>query len=193
MSEFQYLTPCFKWTTECNLDWAAVSAMGGWVAAIVTFFAVLLPYRHLRKEAIARQKADDVDADIAVRNAAIAIAAIFTGLNELHKGIAREKSLDSAKAGVELVRRHIAPNPLPEFPKSEKYAKLRVKVAHLGAAIAGLKVYIASLDNEFFDEETAEQFVITANAAIEIFGEVIQQIDASVPGMSLAKQLYIGK
>lgn len=42
MSEFQYLTPCFEATASCNLDWAAVSALGGWAAAIVTVAAVIV-------------------------------------------------------------------------------------------------------------------------------------------------------
>lgn len=42
MSDFQYLTPCFEATASCNLDWAAVSAIGGWAAAIATLAAVIV-------------------------------------------------------------------------------------------------------------------------------------------------------
>jgi len=42
MPEFQYLTPCFEQSDTCNLDWAAVAAIGGWAAAAVTFIAVVV-------------------------------------------------------------------------------------------------------------------------------------------------------
>lgn len=42
LSEFEYLTPCFEWSAACNLDWAAVSAIGGWAAAIATLAAVVV-------------------------------------------------------------------------------------------------------------------------------------------------------
>jgi len=193
MSGFQYLTPCFEWSAKCNLDWAAVSAFGGWVAAIVTFFAVLLPYLHLRAEADARKKADDVEARIAIRNAGVAIAAMFTGLNALHKCLAGVRSFDAAKSGVETVRRHIAPHSMPDFPKSEKYADLRVEVANLGMTIVGLQVYVRALDEGLFDKASAEQFFITASAAIENYEEVIKAIDACVDGVSMAQLLYFGK
>ncbi|HGK7302416.1 TPA: hypothetical protein ACJ509_004005 [Stenotrophomonas maltophilia] len=42
MPEFQYLTPCFERSDTCNLDWAAVAAIGGWAAAAATFIAVVV-------------------------------------------------------------------------------------------------------------------------------------------------------
>jgi hypothetical protein len=45
VSDFQYFTPCFKWSAVCNLDWAAVAAVGGWAAAIATVAAVVVALR----------------------------------------------------------------------------------------------------------------------------------------------------
>ncbi|MGG6341668.1 hypothetical protein ACQ5SA_00305 [Stenotrophomonas indicatrix] len=42
MPGFQYLTPCFERSDTCNLDWAAVAAIGGWAAAVATFIAVVV-------------------------------------------------------------------------------------------------------------------------------------------------------
>jgi hypothetical protein len=36
----QYLAPCFESDPRCSLDWAGISALGGWAAAIVTLLAV---------------------------------------------------------------------------------------------------------------------------------------------------------
>lgn len=193
MSDFQYLVPCVEWSEKCNLDWAAVSAMGGWVAAIVTFLAVLLPYRQLKREAKARQWGDDVEADIALRNSVIAMTAIFSGLNTIQKGLAQDRSVDSARAAIEVVRKHVSPNPLPDFPRAAKFAVLRAKVAHLGATVAGLNTYVSAFDEGIFDDETANQFAITILTAVEIFGKVIAEIDACVPGICLAKHFQFAE
>ncbi len=36
------MTPCFEQSDTCNLDWAAVAALGGWAAAAATFVAVVV-------------------------------------------------------------------------------------------------------------------------------------------------------
>ncbi|HDS1124629.1 TPA: hypothetical protein QDZ60_001921 [Stenotrophomonas maltophilia] len=133
MSEFQYLVPCIEWSEKCNLDWAAVSAMGGWVAAIVTFLAVLLPYRQLKREAEARQKGDDVEAEIALRNSVIAMTAIFSGLNTIQKGLAEDRSVENSKAAIEAVRKHISPNPFRFSlgPLSLRFCGLRWRILAL--------------------------------------------------------------
>ncbi|MGE8274026.1 hypothetical protein [Stenotrophomonas sp.] len=54
MADFQYLTPCTEQSLTCNFDWAALSALGGWAAAIVTLVAVWVALdsaKHQRRSA----------------------------------------------------------------------------------------------------------------------------------------------
>lgn len=44
------MVPCMSFSPACRLDWAAVAAVGGWLAAVVTFFAVLLPFLQGQKQ-----------------------------------------------------------------------------------------------------------------------------------------------
>jgi hypothetical protein len=46
------------------MDWVAVAAVGGWVAAFVTFFAVLLPYLAGKRKAEIAQRLAGLDFEI---------------------------------------------------------------------------------------------------------------------------------
>jgi len=53
LSELEYLTPCFEWSAACNLDWAAVAAIGAWFAAFATFAAVRVALKAADKQSSA--------------------------------------------------------------------------------------------------------------------------------------------
>ncbi|MEN5069342.1 hypothetical protein [Stenotrophomonas sp. TWI1183] len=57
MAKFHYLTPCIERSATCNLDWAALSALGGWAAAIVTLIAVLVALRSANDQKQAAERA----------------------------------------------------------------------------------------------------------------------------------------
>ncbi|WP_329922455.1 hypothetical protein [Stenotrophomonas geniculata] len=59
MAEFQYLTPCFENTAACNLDWAALSAIGGWAAAAGTVPAVVVALWSVKAQARVIKRADE--------------------------------------------------------------------------------------------------------------------------------------
>jgi len=50
------MVPCLAWAPTCRLDWAALSAIGGWAAAIATFLAVYVPARNYRADNERRAK-----------------------------------------------------------------------------------------------------------------------------------------
>lgn len=52
----EVMVPCLSWATTCRLDWTALSAVGGWAAAIATFLAVYVPARNYRKDNERRAK-----------------------------------------------------------------------------------------------------------------------------------------
>lgn len=57
----EVMVPCISSVAGCRPDWAAIAAMGGWVAAIVTFLAVILPMKRRKSEDRAAAKAAMVD------------------------------------------------------------------------------------------------------------------------------------
>ncbi len=57
MADFQYLTPCVENSAACNLDWTALSALGGWAAAIVTLIAVWVALRSANDQKKAAERA----------------------------------------------------------------------------------------------------------------------------------------
>ena len=58
MPGFQYLTPCIERSAACNLDWTAVSAIGGWAAAAGTVLAVIVALWSHEAQARAIKRAD---------------------------------------------------------------------------------------------------------------------------------------
>lgn len=44
------MIPCLSSLPNCRLDWAALSAIGGWASAIATFLAVYVPARNYRAD-----------------------------------------------------------------------------------------------------------------------------------------------
>lgn len=73
----EVMVPCLSTASNCRLDWAAISAMGGWVAATVTFFAVLLPYRQYRKERAEKDETIMQDARTQLRSMIPVITAAY--------------------------------------------------------------------------------------------------------------------
>lgn len=61
MSDFQYLTPCLERSSSCNFDWAALAAVGGVAAAIITLLAVgvALQTAKAQREAAERAAQDE--------------------------------------------------------------------------------------------------------------------------------------
>ncbi|MBN5049464.1 hypothetical protein JY456_03805 [Stenotrophomonas maltophilia] len=53
---------------DCVVWWDAVGALGTWIAAAVTFLAVLLPYRASRKKEAVSSKVALVDFDLALKD-----------------------------------------------------------------------------------------------------------------------------
>lgn len=51
------MVPCFELTNQCNLDWAAVAALGGWAAAIGTVVAVIVALLASKAQVAAAEKA----------------------------------------------------------------------------------------------------------------------------------------
>lgn len=94
MSEFEYLTPCFEWSSACNLDWAAVAAIGAWFAAIATFVAVRVALKAADKQSSAAEAAVIAERakaeDIQEREWAAAEAAHRRTAAQLARGFAKE-------------------------------------------------------------------------------------------------------
>ncbi|WP_303638768.1 hypothetical protein [Stenotrophomonas tuberculopleuritidis] len=52
----EVMVPCMSLLPNCRLDWTALSAIGGWAAAIATFLAVYVPARNYKADNERRAK-----------------------------------------------------------------------------------------------------------------------------------------
>ncbi|WP_426805332.1 hypothetical protein [Stenotrophomonas sp. SrG] len=52
----EVMVPCISAASSCRLDWTALSAVGGWAAAIATFLAVYVPARNYKADNERRAK-----------------------------------------------------------------------------------------------------------------------------------------
>ncbi|WP_282294853.1 hypothetical protein [Stenotrophomonas sp. PS02289] len=53
----EVMVPCMSSVPTCRLDWAAVSAVGGWIAALITLIAVVVALSSSRAQSAAADKA----------------------------------------------------------------------------------------------------------------------------------------
>lgn len=104
------MVPCLSFAPTCRLDWAAVAAIGGWVAAIVTYLAVILPMKRRESEDRAVAKAAMVDFAedlIALRDSMGIVGFLLNSIkpggdasrnNSLVRGLSRQVSVPTLKA-----------------------------------------------------------------------------------------------
>ncbi|WP_314102706.1 hypothetical protein [uncultured Stenotrophomonas sp.] len=111
----EVMIPCASPVASCRLDWAAIAAIGGWVAAIVTFLAVILPMKRRKSEDRAVAKAAMVDFAevlIALRDsmgiAGFLVNSVKPGgdaskKNSLVRGLSRQVSVPTLAATPEML------------------------------------------------------------------------------------------
>lgn len=94
--------PCFSWSQACNADWAAISALGGWAAAVVTVAAVLVafyvgtwPVVHAAKQ---RARIGRVEARVAAVDLGIQALHIGAGLQLLDRNLCYQHVFNVAVA-----------------------------------------------------------------------------------------------
>jgi len=76
----EIMVPCFWFGPKCRLDWTAISAIGGWLAAGATVFAVLLPFRQMQKDRAEQSRVALIDAEMALERFGLGLISIATGV-----------------------------------------------------------------------------------------------------------------
>lgn len=106
----EVMVPCMSSVVGCRLDWSAVAAIGGWVAALVTFLAVILPIKRRESEDLAVAKAAMVDFAedlIALRDSMGVVGFLLNSIkpggdanrnNSLVRGLSRQVSVPTLTA-----------------------------------------------------------------------------------------------
>lgn len=185
----EVMVPCFSFAPRCNLDWAAISAVGGWVAAIVTFFAVLLPFRQYRKEFKLRAGEEATDAEIAARGSVIALTSIHTGLEKIRHDLKEPEGFSDFPDSIGHIRSFISNVPPIALPRSPKLRNVRVGIASLEVTLASLKIYVAECDEGKFDAGSVEQYLVTVDLACGFFNRVVKELDVQFPDFKFADVL----
>ncbi|RRU70826.1 hypothetical protein [Stenotrophomonas maltophilia] len=185
----EVLVPCMSFSPFCRLDWAAIAAMGGWAAAIVTFFAVLLPFRQFRRELELREAADLTDADIALRGSLLSLTSIHTALQGIRMSFSQAQGFDDFTDSLDLVTRYVVSSPLPVLPRAHSLRSVRISIASLDACLGTLKSYVPAHEEGLFDATTIEQYVITFELCCFYFDEVVKNVDQAIPTFKIGKQL----
>lgn len=183
------VVPCLEWSPHCRPDWSAISALGGWAAATITFFAVLLPFRQYRKAANARDASEYVEGQIAARRSVVTLTHIHTGIGEISRRIAAATGIDDFTESLGLISTYIVQHPLPVLPKIPALSKLRIEMASLEATLTNLAAYVQTHQMGAFDAGIAEAYVVTVDIARGCFNDVVEELDAAVPGSSFQSHL----
>lgn len=101
MSIFNGVSQCWPLSTTCVVWWDAWAAVGAWVAATVTFLAVLLPFRQGQKE-----KKQAVEA--AKREATLALEHFVLTIIDFRAAIANAVKMTEALPVAEVVGNTVA-------------------------------------------------------------------------------------
>ncbi|WP_349984496.1 hypothetical protein ABRP17_016380 [Stenotrophomonas sp. WHRI 8082] len=183
------MIPCFEWSPSCRLDWSAIAALGGWAAAAMTFFAVLLPVRQLRKAASARDASDFVEGQIAVRRSVISLVHFHTGIGAISYRVDNATGIDDFTESLGLVGTYIVQRPFPDLPQIPTLANLRIQMARLEATLTNLASYVDTYEMGAFDAGIVQAFIVTVDIARDSFNDVIEALDDAVPGSNFQSTL----
>lgn len=175
------MVPCIA-GARCQLDWSAIAALGGWAAAVMTFFAVLLPFTQYRRAERARDAADFVEGQVAIRGALIVLMHIHTGIGAIASRVASASGIDDFTESLEFVRTYLVPSSLPALPRVPAFGLLRIEIAGLEASLQNLSAYITTSEMGAFDAEIAEAYVVAVDNACSAFNRVVAELDAASPG-----------
>ena len=86
MSIFNGVSQCWPLSTTCVVWWDAWAAVGAWVAATVTFLAVLLPFRQGQKDKKQAVESAKLEATLALEHFVLTIIDFRAGIaNSLRK------------------------------------------------------------------------------------------------------------
>lgn len=174
----QIMVPCFEYGDACQLDWAAISALGGWAAATVTVFAVLLPFRQYKKEIAERRRAELVDEQIAVRGSVVGLTSIYMGLRASGATVDQAEGMADFTESLEHIKEFVVPHPIPVFPRTPGADKLRLELAALETALGVLKNYIENKEKGHFDAGTVREYIETLRLSRAYFNDVLSALDA---------------
>ena len=173
----EVMVPCMSTTASCRLDWVAIAALGGWAAAIATFFAVLLPFRNYQKELKLRRLSEDVEAQIAIRGSIVTMTNIYAGLGAIAARIDMAQGIDDFTESLSLVRTYFTPHPLPTLPSAPDLADLRMALSSLDAALKTMSGYLTTQEMGVFDGGTAKEYMTTLALTQHYFSEVVSHLD----------------
>jgi len=180
----EVMVPCFWPAGGCRLDWAAISAVGGWVAAIVTFFAVLLPYRAQRKMADAERRLSGTDAEAR-------LAKFVPKLFFLHNSIPNVRSTVVQpgyvfqKDVIDQWMTKAASLPYPDMPRRVEFENVRKSLAVLEVCI---EVLAESREIEDWSLDAMGHFDGTVSQVDVALKNFVRTVDSLIPTLRIHEE-----
>jgi len=155
--------------------------MGGWVAAIVTFFAVLLPFRQYRNELRSRRDSENADGEVAALSCVAVLSSIHTGLEAIQAALKEPDGFDDFVESLDAVSRFIASSPLPAIPRAGGLNTVRVAMASLDASLTTIKGYVVAYDEGLFNTDSVRQYLVSLTLAYHFFDDAVAELDSAFP------------
>ncbi|WP_115539991.1 hypothetical protein [Xanthomonas campestris] len=118
---------CWPLGASCEVNWDAWAAAGGWVAACVTFLAVLLPFRQFQKSERERNRVERFEAALELEHFWLTTIDLKRLLNPAAFADAGEEAENRLRFLINFTRGIT----YPALPTSSEYQSLRSALAQL--------------------------------------------------------------
>ncbi|NYH49394.1 hypothetical protein [Xanthomonas arboricola] len=118
---------CWPLGPSCEVNWDAWAAVGGWVAACVTFLAVLLPFRQFQKSEKERHRVERFEAALELEHFWLTTIDLKRLLRPVAFAEAGEEAENRLRFLINLTRGMT----YPVLPTSSEYQSLRSELAQL--------------------------------------------------------------
>lgn len=179
----EMMVPCLA-GDGCRLDWAAVSAVGGWVAAIVTFFAVLLPYRAQRKMADEERRLAATDAEARLGKFVHKLFFLHNSIPKIRSAVARPGYVFQ-KDVLDRWMTKASSLPFPDMPRRIEFENVRKSLAVLEVCI---EVLAESREIEDWSTDAKMHFAETVSQVDQALKNFVQTVDRLMPTMSIHEE-----
>jgi len=174
----EVMVPCFSFAKECRPDWAAVSALGGWVAAGVTFLAVLLPFLQGQRQRRDQEEAARFAACLSLEHFILSLidvrARAIGSVKDVESDPTAPVVIERAQVMVVVAGR----TEYPDLPAIPSLMEVRSDIAYLRRTLSVFADYVTAGETDAIDEKIIDSFHKSVVLCVEATNAVIR---SSVP------------
>lgn len=175
----EVMVPCMSFAPSCRLDWTALAAVGGWVAAAVTFLAVLLPFMQGQKDRRDQERAARFSATLSLEQFVLTLIDIRAAIRGSIQAVEADRTAKVAQSRAALLSTVAARCEYPELANTASLMDVRSDIAYLKRTLA------------VFSDYRLDVYSSLGDAGIAAFQTSLELCDQAVTALIKSADPYI--